>query len=133
MAIDYGSKRIGIAVSDDLQIIASALQTVNTNEFWHFLTQYLSKEKVCAIIVGDPKKLDGTDNEIKIEILKFTTKFAEHYPNIPVIFFDERFTSKIAFQSMISSGYKKKERSNKANIDRISATILLQDYMQSKK
>lgn len=133
IAIDYGTKRVGIAVSDEMQIIATALQTVSTSEFQTFIANYIQKEKVVEIIVGDPKKLDGSDNNLKTEILKWINDFQVKYPNIKVVLYDERFTSKIAFQSMITSGYKKVERRDKATIDKISATILLQDYMQSKK
>lgn len=133
IAIDYGTKRVGIAVSDEMQIIATALQTVSTSEFQTFIANYIQKEKVVEIIVGDPKKLDGSDNKLKTEILKWINDFQVKYPNIEVVLYDERFTSKIAFQSMITSGYNKTARRDKATIDKISATILLQDYMQSKK
>lgn len=133
MAIDYGSKRTGIAVTDELQIIASGLTTVATKEIFVFLEKYLATEKVSKIIVGDPKRMNNEASTIADEINKFVGKLAQIYPEIEIIRMDERFTSKIAFQTMIDSGLKKKQRQNKALVDEIAATILLQDYMRSKQ
>lgn len=133
MAIDYGGKRTGIAVTDEMQIIASGLTTVETKHIFSFLETYFKTEKVSKIIVGEPKRLNNKASSIGAEINKFVEKLAGLYPQIEIIRMDERFTSKIAFQTMIDSGLKKKQRQNKALIDEIAATILLQDYMSSNR
>ncbi|MEI6865945.1 Holliday junction resolvase RuvX [Flavicella sp.] len=132
LAIDYGIKRTGIAVTDDLQIIASGLTTVNTNQLLSFLTDYVKKESVETFVVGQPKQMNYTDSESEILILKFIDKLNNKFPNIPIIREDERFTSKMAFQTMIDSGLSKKKRRDKALVDEISATIILQSYLYSK-
>lgn len=129
MAIDYGSKRIGLAITDPLQIIASGLDTVPTKEIFSFLEKYLAKEKVAKIIIGEPKRLNNEPSQIAEEIQKFVEKLESLYPEIEIVRLDERFTSKMAFQTMIDSGLKKKQRQNKALVDEIAATILLQDYL----
>lgn len=129
LALDYGSKRTGIAVTDEYQIIASGLTTVATPDLIDFLKSYLSSEKVELLIVGKPTQKDGTPSGIETEIQKFLTKFKKQIPDIPVIRTDERYTSKMAFQTMIDSGLKKKQRRNKALVDEISATIILQEYL----
>lgn len=133
MAIDYGGKRTGIAVTDELQIIASGLTTVETKTIFLFLENYFKTEKVSKIIVGEPKRMNNEASSIGAEINKFVEKLATLYPQIEIIRIDERFTSKIAFQTMIDSGLKKKQRQNKALVDEIAATILLQDYMSSNR
>ncbi len=133
MAIDYGGKRTGIAVTDEMQIIASGLTTVETKNIFPFLENYFKTEKVSKIIVGEPKRMNNEASSIGAEINKFVEKLAKLYPQIEIIRIDERFTSKIAFQTMIDSGLKKKQRQNKALVDEIAATILLQDYMSSAK
>ncbi|SFN35100.1 putative holliday junction resolvase [Paenimyroides ummariense] len=133
MAIDYGGKRIGIAVTDEMQIIASGLTTVETKTIFTFLENYFKTEKVSKIIVGEPKRMNNEASSIGAEINKFVEKLANLYPQIEIIRMDERFTSKIAFQTMIDSGLKKKQRQNKALVDEIAATILLQDYMSSNR
>lgn len=133
MAIDYGGKRTGIAVTDEMQIIASGLTTVATKEIFLFLEEYLKTEKVSKIIVGDPKRMNNEASAIAVEINKFVEKLAQIFPQIEIVRMDERFTSKIAFQTMIDSGLKKKQRQNKALVDEIAATILLQDYMNSRR
>lgn len=132
LALDYGTKRTGVAVTDELQIIASGLTTVETGNLFPFLKTYFSEENVELVLVGEPKQKDGTHSNVETEILKFLTKFSEVHPTIPVKRWDERFTSKMAFQTMIDSGLNKKQRQNKALIDEISATILLQSYLHSK-
>ena len=132
MAIDYGGKRTGIAVTDEMQIIASGLTTVETKTIFPFLENYFKTENVSTIIVGDPKRLNNEASSIAGEINKFVDKLSKLYPQIEIIRMDERFTSKIAFQTMIDSGLKKKQRQNKALVDEIAATILLQDYLNSK-
>ncbi|RED44010.1 putative Holliday junction resolvase [Winogradskyella eximia] len=131
LAIDYGTKRTGIAVTDEMQIIASGLTTVDTKELLEFLKNYTTKEKVEKIVVGLPKQMDNTASESEVYIQKFLIQLAKAIPNIPVDRVDERFTSKMAFQSMIDSGLKKKQRKNKALIDEISATLILQSYLSS--
>lgn len=133
MAIDYGGKRTGIAVTDEMQIIASGLTTVETKNIFPFLENYFKTEKVSKIIVGEPKRMNNEASSIGAEINKFVEKLANLYPQIEIIRIDERFTSKIAFQTMIDSGLKKKQRQNKALVDEIAATILLQDYMSSNR
>ncbi len=133
MAIDYGGKRTGIAVTDELQIIASGLTTVDTKELFSFLENYLKTEKVSKIIVGEPKRMNNEASTIAGVINTFVEKLSNLYPQIEIVRIDERFTSKIAFQTMIDSGLKKKQRRNKALVDEIAATILLQDYMSSNQ
>ena len=132
LAIDYGEKRTGIAVTDELQIIASGLTTVKTNELIKFLIDYTNKEQVELFIVGQPKQMNNSDSESEKHILSFLKQLEKSLPKIPIKRIDERFTSKIAFQTMIDSGLKKKQRRNKGLVDEISATIILQSYLYSK-
>lgn len=131
MAIDYGTKRTGIAVSDPLKIIANGLTTISTHTIFDFLKTYLSKESVECIVVGMPKQLNNEDSENMKNIRPFVKKLQTAYPNLKVEFYDERFTSSMAQQTMIDGGLKKKDRQNKALVDEISATIILQGYMES--
>jgi putative Holliday junction resolvase len=132
LAIDFGKKRTGIAVTDALQIIASGLRTVNTIDLLSFLKEYTSKEKVELFIIGQPKQMDNSDSESEVLMLPFIKKVEKLFPQIPMKRIDERFTSKMAFQTMIDSGMKKKQRRNKALVDEISATIILQSYLYSQ-
>jgi putative Holliday junction resolvase len=132
LAIDYGKVRTGIAVTDELQLIASGLTTVSTKELLPFLISYVEAEKVDVFIVGLPKQMNNELSESEALIVPFLQKLNAKFPNIPVERVDERFTSKMAFQTMIDSGLKKKQRQNKALIDEISATIILQTYLLSK-
>jgi len=132
LAIDYGQKRTGIAVTDELQIIASGLTTVATETLFTFLKGYFEKEHVSKVLVGEPKQMDGSPSQSAAMIGEFVLQFQKLFPEMPVIRVDERFTSKMAFQTMIDSGLTKKQRQNKALIDEISATILLQDYLTRK-
>ena len=132
LSLDYGTIRTGIAVTDELQIIASGLTTVDTKKIFSFLTTYLKNEKVELFIVGEPKQLNNTESESEQFIRPFIEKLKTTFPKIPIKRVDERFTSKMAFQSMIDSGLKKKQRQNKALIDEISATIILQTYLEQK-
>ncbi|ATA68576.1 Holliday junction resolvase RuvX [Capnocytophaga cynodegmi] len=129
LAIDYGSKRCGIAVTDPLRIIASGLTTVATDELVTFLKKYISEEKVTEIVVGQPKRMNNEFSDIEKEIQKKVELLEKEFPEIIIVREDERFTSKMAFQSMIDSGLGKKQRQNKALIDEISATLILQNYM----
>ncbi len=129
LALDYGSKRTGIAITDELQLIASGLTTVATSELLPFLKSYIASEEVELILVGEPKQKVGNHSSIEEEIQKFLKKFQITFPDLAVKRVDERYTSKMAFQTMIDSGLKKKQRQNKALIDEISATIILQQYL----
>jgi putative Holliday junction resolvase len=132
LAIDYGIKRTGIAVTDELQIIASGLTTVPSETAISFLANYFAKENVSKVLIGEPKQMDGQPSESAPIIEKFVSDFNKNFPEMNVERVDERFTSKIAFQTMIDSGLKKKQRQNKALLDEIAATIMLQDYLTRK-
>ena len=132
LAIDYGLKRTGIAVTDELQIIASGLTTVPTGDLIPFLKDYLSKEQIELFLVGEPKQMDNSASESEKLIKPFLVNLENEFPNIPIKRVDERFTSKMAFQTMIDSGLKKSQRKNKALVDEISATLILQSYLYSK-
>ena len=132
LALDYGKKRTGIAITDELQLIASALTTVPTSELLDFLRKYTEQEKVVGFIVGEPKQMNNTLSESEVFIAPFLIKLADVFPDIPITRQDERFTSKMAVQSMIASGVKKKKRRDKALIDEISATLILQAYLNKK-
>jgi len=132
IGIDYGTKRVGISISDATQIIATALCTVPTKEIFKFLKDLVEKEKVDTIVVGVAQNLDGTDTDSTLVIQQFIEKIKVLFPKVGVHSIDERFTSKIAFQSIIDSGIKRKKRQNKSLIDEVSATIILQDYLSYK-
>lgn len=129
LALDYGTRRTGIAVTDELQLIASGLTTVKTPELLSFLEHYFQQEKVELVIVGLPLQKDDTPSESEAYIQDFLQLFQVKFPHMPVKRVDERFTSKMAFQTMIDSGLKKKKRRDKALVDEISATIILQSYL----
>lgn len=129
LALDFGTKRTGIAVTDELQIIASGLTTVPTAELLPFLKKYFSEEKVELVLLGEPKQMDNTASQSEGKIQEFLKVFTKNFPEMKLERVDERFTSKMAFQSMIDSGLKKKQRKNKALVDEISATIILQSYL----
>ena len=132
LAIDYGQKRTGIAVTDELQIIASGLTTIPSETTIEFLTDYFRKENVSKVLIGEPKQMNGEPSQSAEIIESFVVKFTKAFPDMKIVRVDERFTSKMAFQTMIDSGLKKKQRQNKALIDEISATIMLQDYLPRK-
>jgi len=132
LALDYGKKRTGIAVTDELQIIASGLTTVETKNLISFLKDYTTREKVELLLIGEPKQMDYSQSESEVIIKPFIKKLEIELPDIPIKRVDERFTSKMAFQVMIDSGIKKEKRKNKALVDEISATIILQSYLYSK-
>lgn len=132
LAIDYGQKRTGIAVTDELQIIASGLTTIPSETIMTFLIDYFTREKVNTVLVGEPKQMNGEPSQSAEIIEKFVIQFQKKFPEMKLIRVDERFTSKMAFQTMIDSGLKKKQRQNKALIDEIAATIMLQDYLTRK-
>ena len=133
LAIDYGKKRTGVAVTDILQMIANGLTTVSTPELMDFILKYVEKEPVERIIVGHPKQMNNEDSENKKRITPFVNQLRKKLPNIPVELVDERFTSVLAHQAMLDGGLKKKARQNKALVDEISATIILQSYLETKK
>jgi len=133
LAIDYGEKRTGIAVTDELQLIASGLTTVNTNNLLDFLNNYFSNENVSLILVGKPVQMNNKPSESEAFIKPFIKKLEKQFKTIPVKRIDERFTSKMAFQTMIDSGLKKNQRQNKSLVDEISATLILQSYLYNKK
>ncbi|MDU1889940.1 MAG: Holliday junction resolvase RuvX [Dysgonomonas sp.] len=131
LAIDYGTKRTGIAVSDSLKIIANGLGTIPTHTLFDYLKVYLEKEEVDCIIVGLPKQMNNEYSENMKHIQPFVKKLKKTYPNIPVEYYDERFTSTLAQRTIIDAGLKKKDRQNKALVDEVSAVIILQGYMES--
>jgi len=133
LSFDFGAKRTGIAVTDELQLIASGLTTIVAKDLVTFVKDYLQQEKVALFVVGKPKNLDNTPSESDTIVTKYTHQLKQHFPEIPIVEVDERFTSKMAFQSMIAGGLSKKKRQNKALLDEISATILLQSYLSSRK
>jgi len=132
LAIDFGEKRTGIAVTDELQIIASGLTTVATTTLLSFLKEYIAKENVELIVVGQPKRLNNDFSDVEQVILTYIEKLKAAFPELPIERVDERFTSKIAFQSMIDSGVKKKQRRSKELLDEVSATVILQSYLYNK-
>ncbi len=133
LAIDYGKKRVGIAVTDPMQIIANNLTTIPAHTVWNFLDEYFQKEVVEKVVVGYPRKLNNEASDAVIYINPFLKKFQLKYPGIQLEIIDERFTSKIAFQTMIDGGVKKQKRRDKAMVDAISATIILQSYLEQKR
>ena len=133
LALDYGTKRVGIAVTDELQMIASGLCTVRTHDCMDFLIEYLSKESVSTIVMGMPKNLRNQNTDATPNVKGFAKQIRKQFPEMKVELIDERFTSKIAFQSMIDGGLKKKARQDKALVDEVSATLILQSYMEQQK
>jgi putative Holliday junction resolvase len=133
LSIDYGKKRTGIAVTDPLQIIAGGLATVSTSELFDWLKAYLAKESVERIIIGEPRQPNGLPSENLPRVMAFVRKLEREFPLIPVKLYDERFTSVLAHQAMIDGGLRRKARQDKALVDEISATIILQSYLESRK
>lgn len=133
LSIDYGKKRTGLAVTDSLQIIAGGLATVSTSELFDYLTQYVSRESVERIVIGEPRQPNGQPSENMTRVQQFVNRWRKQRPDIPIEFYDERFTSVLAHQAMLDAGLKKKVRQDKALVDEISATIILEDYLRSKK
>ena len=131
LAIDYGLKRTGIAVTDPLQIIATALQTVETSGLINFLEDYFKKEHVESVVVGEPKNMDNTPSEISKDVESFISELKKKFPDKRIIRVDERFTSKIAQQTILNSGLHKKARRDKSLLDKISAVVILQSYLAS--
>ena len=133
VSIDYGKKRTGLAVTDPLQLIAGGLATVSTSTLFEYLSDYVQKEPVERIVIGEPRQPNGQPSENLARVQQFVNRWRKAMPQIPIEYFDERFTSVLAHQAMLEGGLKKKARQDKALVDEISATIILQDYMRSKK
>jgi putative holliday junction resolvase len=131
LCIDYGKKRTGIAVTDPLKIIASALTTVETKDIFPFLKDYFQKEEVEQVLIGEPKNLDDSDTHATPLVHQFIKKFKKDFPLMKIETVDERYTSKLASQAMVEMGMKKKDRQKKGNIDQIAATIMLQEYLKA--
>lgn len=133
VSIDYGKKRTGLAVTDPLQIIPGGLATVSTSTLFEFLSDYVQKEQVERIVIGEPRQPNGQPSENLARVQLFVNRWRKAMPQIPIEYYDERYTSVLAHQTMLDAGLKKKGRQDKALVDEISATIILQDYMRSKK
>ncbi len=131
LAIDYGQKRIGLAATDELQLISTGLTTVHVKDIWSFLDDYLKKEKVECIVVGEPKDLMNRPSDSTRYIEPFVNQFKKKYPQVSLVRFDERFTSKMAHDTMLVGGLSKTKRQDKSLVNTISATIILQSYMES--
>ena len=133
LAIDYGRKRTGLAVTDILRITANPLLTIETNTLLNWLSEYFAQEQVDEVVIGHPTQMNGTESESMNYIRPFIGNFKKQFPNMPIIMYDERFTSVLAHQAMLTGGMKKKDRQNKAVVDKIAACIILEDYLESKK
>ena len=133
LSIDYGKKRTGLAVTDPLQLIAGGLATVATHELFDYLVQYVGREQVERIVIGEPRQPNGQPSENLARVQQFVNRWRKQRPDIPIEYYDERFTSVLAHQAMLEGGLKKKARQDKALVDEISATIILEDYMRSHK
>ena len=133
LSIDYGKKRTGLAVTDPLQIIAGGLATVATSELFDYLQAYIKRDQVEMIVIGEPRQPNGEPSENLARVQQFVNRWRKAVPEVPIQFYDERFTSVLAHQAMLQGGLKKKDRQNKALVDEISATIILEDYLRSKK
>ena len=133
LSIDYGKKRTGLAVTDPLQIIANGLATVSTSTLYDWLKDYVAREKVERIVIGEPRQTNGQPSENLARVQQFVNRWRKSMPQVPIEYFDERFTSVLAHQAMLDGGLKKKDRQNKALVDEISATIILEDYLRSRR
>ena len=133
LSIDYGKKRTGLAVTDPLQIIAGGLATVSTSELFDWLKAYIAKEPVERLVIGEPRQPNGEPSENLQRVQQFVNRWRKTVPEVPIEYYDERFTSVLAHQAMLSGGPKKKARQDKALVDEISATIILEDYLRSRK
>ncbi len=133
MSIDYGKKRTGLAVTDPLQIIANGLVTVATSTLFDYLKDYIAKEQVERIIIGEPRQTNGAPSENMTRVMQFVNRWRNAFPEIPIEFYDERFTSVLAHKAMLDGGLRKKKRQDKALVDEISATIILQSYLESAR
>ena len=132
LGIDYGSKRVGISISDSSNIIANPLRTVSNDEIFNFLDGLFNKENIGTVVIGSAKNLDGKNTDSSLEIEKFVNRFVRRYPNLTIHLMDERFTSKIAIRAILDSGAKRSKRKDKFLVDKVSAAIILQDYLSYK-
>ena len=133
LSIDYGKKRTGLAVSDPLQLIAGGLATVATSDLWDYLQRYVASEQVERIVIGEPRQPNGQPSENLARVQQFVNRWRKAMPQIPIEYYDERYTSVLAHQAMLDAGLRKKARQDKALVDEISATIILEDYLRSRK
>ncbi|MBQ3700728.1 MAG: Holliday junction resolvase RuvX [Prevotella sp.] len=133
LSIDYGKKRTGLAVTDPLQLIAGGLATVSTSELFEYLSTYVGREPVERIVIGEPRQPNGQPSENLARVEQFVNRWRKQMPQIPIEYYDERFTSVLAHRAMLEGGLKKKARQDKALVDEISATIILEDYLRSRK
>ncbi len=133
LSIDYGKKRTGLAVTDPLQLIAGGLATVSTSELFDYLCRYVEREAVERLVIGEPRQPNGQPSENLARVQQFVNRWRKAMPQIPIEYYDERFTSVLAHQAMLEGGLRRKARQDKALVDEISATIILQDYMRSRK
>ncbi len=133
LSIDYGKKRTGLAVTDPLQIIANGLATVSTSTLYDWLKDYVARENVERIVIGEPRQTNGQPSENLARVQQFVNRWRKSMPQVPIEYFDERFTSVLAHQAMLDGGLKKKDRQNKSLVDEISATIILEDYLRSRR
>ena len=133
LSVDYGKKRTGLAVTDPLQLMAGGLATVSTSELFEYLQQYIAREPVERIVIGEPRQPNGEPSENLARVQQFVNRWRKSVPQVPIEYYDERFTSVLAHQAMIDGGLKKKARRDKALVDEISATIILQNYMESRR
>lgn len=133
LSIDYGKKRTGLAVTDPLQLIAGGLATVSTSELFEYLQAYIAREPVERIVIGEPRQPNGQPSENLSRVQQFVNRWRKAVPQIPIEFYDERFTSVLAHRAMLDGGLRKKARQDKALVDEISATIILEDYLRSRK
>jgi len=133
LSIDYGKKRTGLAVTDPLQLIAGGLATVSTSELFDWLKDYIAREGVERIVIGEPRQPNGQPSENLARVQQFVNRWRRAVPDIPIEYYDERFTSVLAHQAMLDGGLRKKARQDKTLVDEISATIILEDYMRSRK
>ena len=132
LSIDYGRKRTGLAVTDPLQLIAGGLATVSTSELFDWLKAYIGRETVDRIVIGEPRQLNGQPSENLARVQQFVNRWRKAVPSVPIEYYDERFTSVLAHQAMLDAGLRRKARQDKALVDEISATIILEDYLRSR-
>lgn len=133
LAIDYGTRRVGLAVTDPMQLVANTLTTLAEKEVLAFLKKYVAEEDVVTLVVGKPSRMDGSDTHASLPVEKFVALLRQTFPHIPVQQVDERFTSRMAQQSLLDMGMKKKDRQNKGNVDQVSAAIILQTWMEMNR
>lgn len=133
LSIDYGKKRTGLAVTDPLQLIAGGLATVSTSELFDYLCRYVEREAVERLVIGEPRQPNGQPSENLARVQQFVNRWRKAHPELPIDYYDERFTSVLAHQAMLDGGLRKKARQDKALVDEISATIILEDYLRSRK